>query len=141
MKFTSEKHLRLWLSNDISLADTDEKFLYHKVETAFPEYMIFSQGVKTVSAKQYLKESKKFETVVVLFAGYNIERYKSNLWKHLLFFFGPIYGMNIEGHLFKIPRVKATVLILWQEILRLMFRMIGKLYELVMFGKLKLPPR
>ena len=141
MKVPGETHLRLWLSNDISLADLDKKFLLSKVESSFPKYSIFEQGVKTITCREYLKESKKFEIILVLFAGYNIERYKANLWKHLFFFFGPIYGMNIEGHLFKIPRIKATVLILWQEILRIIFRMIGKLYELVVFGKLKLPPR
>ena len=141
MKVPGETKLRLWLSNDISLADLDQKFLLSKVEGSFHKYSIVAQGVKTITLREYLKQSKKFETVVVLFAGYNIERYKANLWKHLFFFFGAIYGMNIEGHLFKIPRMKAIVLILWQEVLRITFRIIGKLYELVVFGKSTIPPR
>ena len=83
MKVPGETHLRLWLCNDISLADLDEKFLLSKVEDSLPKYSIVAQGVKTITLREYLKESKKFEMVVVLFAGYNIERYKSNLWKHL----------------------------------------------------------
>ena len=132
MEFNPKFANRVGMSVDISLEESTLEKMKSSVQQWCPGAIDEPISIRSLGIQDYLRISRSFDVIIVFFAGYNIERYGPNLWKHLCLFPGSIYGVNIEGHIFKIPRVQATVLISTEFIVKGISQILGRLYAMVM---------
>jgi len=76
----------LCLSIDIRLDPDQRTHLIESVQKVFNHRDSTEVPVVSLSWREYVRVRSEWETVVVFFAGYNLERYGPNLIKHLLLF-------------------------------------------------------
>ena len=114
-------------SSDISINDEKLEGLSNILGETFPEQDFRVVKVRQISLSEYFQQQKHWSKVVILFGGYNIKRYFHNCWKHLIFFPGKIYGLNIEGKVFLLPRFYAIKSIFSYEIKARSFRFLTKI--------------
>jgi hypothetical protein len=122
------------LSIDITLDSTQKLGLIEAVHKALESDDSVEVQVKSLSWRQVFRLRREWKTVTVFFAGYNLERYGPNLFKHLLLFPGRIMGVNIDGRVFSLPRLRVLVLLLRQGIWDRISAFFGWLYEMAMSG-------
>ncbi|MCJ8346514.1 hypothetical protein MJH12_13300 [bacterium] len=103
---------KLIISNDVQLKKEKYYELVLAIQERFFDYQIEELSIKNLSWKEYQNKVQDAETIVVLFAGYNLKRYWNNLVKHLVTPSKTLYGINIEAHFFKIPRIKTLSILL-----------------------------
>lgn len=106
----------LFISNDVRINPEKHAELTQLVNNEFSQYQIKEASIRNLSWRQYFSATKDCEVIVVLFAGYNLKRYWTNLVKHLLTPGKTLFGVNIEGHFFPIPRVKTFVILLQHKV-------------------------
>jgi hypothetical protein len=123
------------ISKDIEVGAEDFSRMKNALQEWCPGVNLDSFSVKEMGLASYLRQIKSYDLVVILFAGYNVERYGPNLWKHLCFFFGPLYGVNIEGHIFRIPRIRVSALLIREWFLKGCSLLLGKFYEMALSRK------
>ncbi len=108
---TSNKNITC-VSCDLKLDSNQWDVLWCVLREKFPDSEFEEIQLKNLCHNEYRKQSKKWDSVVVLFGGYNIKRYYYNCWLHLISFKGPLYGLNIEGKLFDLPRIYSITSII-----------------------------
>lgn len=116
-------------SSDISINDEKLEALSKILGETFPEQDLRVVKVRQISLSEYFQQQKHWSKVVILFGGYNIKRYFHNCWKHLIFFPGKIYGLNIEGKVFLLPRFYAMKSIFSYEIKARSLRFLAKIFS------------
>lgn len=129
MKHYQSKHL--CVSSDILVEDDKFEELTNIVTEFFCETQICNVKVRPMPLKTYFNESQNWSSVVIFFGGYNIKRYFHNCWKHLLFFPRPLYGINFEGKLFKLPRFYALKSIVAHELKTYFLRICAKIFSVM----------
>lgn len=119
-------------SCDISVCDEQRRKMMKELEGRFPAVQVEWLQLKKISLKSYFSKSRSWDLVVVFFAGYGMERYGANLWKHLLFFPRKLYGVNIDGHIFEIPRFSVFKLLVLKLTWDCLSKFSGKIYEVAL---------
>ncbi|MCO4781779.1 MAG: hypothetical protein KC646_05595 [Candidatus Cloacimonetes bacterium] len=117
---------QLLISNDVQLAPEKKQELLKLIEHKFFNYKIQEISIKNLSWKKYRNVTKNCDTIVILFAGYNLKRYWNNLLKHLIGSNKTLYGVNIEGHFFSIPKLKTLNILIYHKLKTLSLSFISK---------------
>ncbi len=125
--------MKILISIDITLSEEARQEKLQILKRKFPDADMETIAVIPLSLASYLELRTEFDLLVVFVAGYNLENYFHNLLFHLLFFQGSIYGMNVENHLFQIPRIPCLKLICKRKLEVLMASFVTLLYALARF--------
>ncbi|MEE2925108.1 MAG: hypothetical protein VX619_10050 [bacterium] len=133
---SSDKNI-ICVSCDLKLDDSQSENLWVVLRKNFPHSEFLQISLNELRDVDYEVQSKKWDSVVVLFGGYNIKRYYKNCWKHLVFFKGSLYGLNIEGRLFDLPRLYCIQSIIRFELKKLVLGILANLSFQLFVGKSK----
>ena len=126
MLSSSEKNI-ICISCDIKLDSTQREILWAVLRNNFPNSEFTEVSLIELNDQEYRAQSKHWNRVVILFGGYNIKRYYKNCWKHLIGFNGSLYGLNIEGKIFNLPRLYSLQSILRFEIKKVALSVLANL--------------
>ena len=119
-------------SVDIAVGEEQKILMIKKLEERFLKQEFECLQVKKTPLKSYLSKSRTWSSVIVFFAGYGMERYGPNLWKHLIFFPRKMFGINIDGHIFEIRRFSVMKLLLVRILWNWLSKLSGKIYEVAL---------
>ena len=134
---TSSKKNTVCISCDLKLHDSQWDILWPVLREKFPEAKFAEIKLKQMDSPDYKLQKSNWSSVVILFGGYNIKRYYSNCWRHLICFKGPIYGLNVEGRLFNLPRLYSIQSILRFELNKLALKILAKITFRLFINKSK----
>ena len=119
----------LCISCDLILSSGQYQFILKHIRSKYPDYEFDEIRLEDLKRSEFKRRKVSWSRVIIVIGDYSIKRYFKNCWPFLSRYGGSIKGINMDGHIFDLPRTFTLYILIKEQLKQRLYRLVASLYE------------